>query len=142
MPNNDPSINFQFRVEIDGMTTANFTEVILPEALTEIIEYREGDSHTTVRKLSGLTTYGNLILSRGLKSDTELYDWWRHTEQGNIERRNLVVVIMDQSGEEQARFEFRETWPIRYKASDLKATGSEVVVETIEIAHEGMRRIS
>ena len=38
MARNDPYRKFRFRVEIDGVTQAAFTECIINENVTEIIE--------------------------------------------------------------------------------------------------------
>jgi len=40
--------------------------------------------------------------------------------------------------EEVARWNFFNASPGRYDVSDLTGQGNEVVIETIEIAHEGM----
>lgn len=62
MPGNNPIQNFRFRVEIDGVSQAGFSEVVMPEGKIDLIEYREGTSPSQVRKLSGLTKYSNIIL--------------------------------------------------------------------------------
>ncbi len=30
-----------------------------------------------------------------------------------------------------------QAWPVKVQASDLKADGNEVAIETLELAHEG-----
>ena len=66
MPRNDPLRNFRFRLEIDGIAQANFSEVAVGETTTEAIDYREGNEPNHVRKLSGLTKFGNITLKRGI----------------------------------------------------------------------------
>ncbi|MGP8330828.1 MAG: phage tail protein, partial [Methanosarcinaceae archaeon] len=56
---NDPYRNSRFLLEIDGIVQAGFSEVTIPDISTDIVEYREGNEDTTVRKLPGLTRYGN-----------------------------------------------------------------------------------
>jgi len=62
----DPYRNFRFRVEIDGITQAGFSECVIGDTTIDLIEYREGSEPTTVRKLSGLTKYGNITLKWGI----------------------------------------------------------------------------
>ena len=63
----DPYGNYRFRVEISGVTQANFSEVILPDSTSQVIEVREGTEPVlNVRKQSGLIAYGNLVLKWGL----------------------------------------------------------------------------
>ncbi len=81
-------LNFNFLVELDGITRAAFQECTLADATTEVVEYREGGDITTTRKLPGMTKYGNITLKWGMTDDTELYDWHRQTVQGNLERKN------------------------------------------------------
>ena len=66
MARNDPLRNFRFRLEIDSITQAGFSEVAIGETTTEPIDYREGTDPTHVRKLSGLTKYGNITLKWGV----------------------------------------------------------------------------
>ncbi len=62
---NDPYGQFNFLIEIDGITRAGFSEVSGLTTDTNVIEYREGDEVTTVRKLAGLIKYTNIVLKRG-----------------------------------------------------------------------------
>ena len=52
MARNDPLRNFRFRLEIDGITQAGFSEVAIAETTTEAVDYREGTDPPHVRKLS------------------------------------------------------------------------------------------
>ncbi len=138
----DPYTNYRFKVEISGIPQAAFTEVILPESASEVLEHREGTDPTCVRKQSGLTTNGNLILKWGLTSSMDLYNWRKAIEQGKIgiSRKNVAVTLMDEEGNDAARWEFSNAWPSKYKGPDLNASGSEVAIETIEIVFESMQR--
>jgi phage tail-like protein len=137
----DPFFNYNFLVELDGITRGTFQEVSGLDATTEPIEYREGGQNTTVRKLPGLTKYGNIVLKRGVTSDTELYDWHRQTVLGVIDRRNGSIIVLDRQGGEVARWNFIDAWPTKYDIPDFNATGNEVAVETLEIVHEGVERV-
>jgi phage tail-like protein len=137
----DPFFNYNFLVELDGITRATFQEVSGLDATTEPVEYREGGQNTTVRKLPGLTKYGNIVLKWGMTSDPELYEWHRQTVQGNISRRNGSIIVLDRQGSEVARWNFVDAWPTKYDIPDFNATGNEVAIETLEIVHEGVERV-
>jgi phage tail-like protein len=140
----DPFGNCRFRVEIDGIAQAGFSEVIFPESESEVIEFREGtDSSAAVRKQSGLIKNGSLILKWGLTASMELYNWRKLVEQSKLAsaRRNMVVVLLDEEFSEVARWEFANAWPCKYKGPDLNAKGNEVAIETLEIVFESMRRV-
>lgn len=139
----DPYRNSRFLLEIDGIVQAGFSDVTIPDISTDPIEYREGNEDTTVRKLPGLTKYGNLTLKWGITDSMELFEWRKLVIQGKIgeARKNIAVILQDEIGNEAARWNFREAWPIKYDAPDLSAKGNDVAIETIEIAHEGMDRV-
>jgi len=137
----DPFGNFNFIVEIDGIGRSGFREVILPAATANVIEYREGNDANTVRKLPGLVKYGNLTLKAGITESRDLYDWWNTVREGRTERRSMSVILLDESRNEVKRWNFQNAWPVRYQPSALDARGSEVVIEILEIAHEGMELV-
>ena len=138
----DPYRNSRFLLEIDGITQAGFSDVTIPDISTDPIEYREGNEDTTVRKLPGLTKYGNLTLKWGITDSLELFEWRKLVTQGKMgdARKNIAVILMDEEGNAAARWEFKEAWPTKYDAPDLSAKGNDIAIETLEIVHEGMDR--
>ncbi|MDR7550344.1 MAG: phage tail protein [Armatimonadota bacterium] len=134
----DPYRNFNFLVEIDGIAQTGFREVILPEATADVIEYREGHEPSAVRKLKGRVRLGNLILRWGATGSRDLYDWWRRVQDGAADRRTISVILLDDDRTPVKRWNFRAAWPVRYEISALDAAGHEVLIETLEVAHEGM----
>ncbi len=139
-----PHKNFRFLVEIDGIVQAGFSEAAIPDSSQDPIEYREGTDLPTVRKLPRLVKYGNVSLKWGITDLLELYKWRKMVEQGKTKdaRRNMAVILMDEEGNLVARWEFTDAWPNKYDAPDLSAKGADVAVETLEIVHEGMTRVS
>jgi phage tail-like protein len=138
-----PYRNARFLLEIDGIAVAGFSTATIPENSTEAIEYRNGNDPPTMRKLWSLNSYGNLTLERGVTDDSiALFEWRQSVEQGNVDdaRRNIAIVALDEAGERGPRWEFENAWPIQYDAPDFDASGSEVAIESLEIAHEGMER--
>ena len=147
MARTDPLRNFRFRVEIDNVTRAGFAEVAGLETTTEAIDYREGTDPPHARKLSGLSKFGNVTLKSGLAigaSAMELFQWHRAVANGQLagSRRRIAIVVQDEAGADQARFVVSEAWPVKYSASPLKATATEVIIETLELANEGIERVS
>ncbi len=133
----DPYKNFNFRVEIDGIAVAAFSEVSGLESETVVVEYRTGDSRVT-RKLPGVTKYPNLVLKRGLTLDLALWKWRKTVVDGRAERRNGSIILRDDAGKDMLRFNFFEGWPCKWEGPAFNAKGSEVAIETLEIAHEGL----
>jgi phage tail-like protein len=134
----DPFRSFNFRVELDGITRAGFRECSGLDASQDPIEYREGTEGLTARKLPGLNKYSNISLKWGMTDDTELWDWRKKAIAGKVERKNGSIVLLDESGEEKLRWNFREAWPTKWTGPSFNATGNEVAIETLEITHEGL----
>jgi phage tail-like protein len=134
---NDPYKNFNFVVEIDGIARAAFSEVSGLESETTVVEYRSGSEFGT-RKLPGLTKYANIVLKRGLTQDADLWNWRQSVIEGNLERRNGAIILLDDSRQQVLRWTFREGWPCKWQGPALNAKNSEVAIELLEIAHEGL----
>ena len=146
MARNDPLRNFRYRLEIDNITQAGFSEVAIAETTIDAVDYREGNEAPHVRKLSGLTKYGNITLKWGLTiggSSLELFRWHQDVSAGQIKerRRKVVIVVQDEAGGDAARFVVTDAWPIKYDPSDLNAKGNEVIIELLELANEGIERV-
>jgi len=137
----DPYSNFNFLVELDGITRAAFHECSGFDSTIDIIEHREGGENTTLRKLPGITKYSNIVLKRGLTDDRQLYDWHRKAVKGQLERKNGSIVLLDRAGQETARWNFIRAWPSKWDGPDLTAEGNDVAIETLELAHEGVERV-
>lgn len=138
---NDPYRSYNFLVEIDGITRAAFRECSGLDTSQSPIEYREGGDPLTVRKLPGLNSYSAITLSRGITADPpELYSWRRQAEVGNVQRVNGSIVLLNDQGAEVMRWNFREAWPSKWTGPSFNATSSEVAIEQLEIAHEGVTK--
>jgi phage tail-like protein len=145
MPATDPLRNFRYRLEIDGIVQAGFSEVAIGDASNDPIEYREGNELTTVRKLKGLNKYGNITLKWGLTDSIELSNWHRMIVDDatplSAARKTVVIRIQDESGADKAAYEITRAWPTKYNPTDLNGKGNEVAIESLELANEGIRRI-
>lgn len=136
---NDPYKGFNFLVEIDGVARAAFSEVSGLESETAVIEYRSG-AENVMRKLPGLTKFGNIVLRRGVTQDPELWNWRKSIVEGNPDRRNGSIMLLDDQRNEVVRWNFRNGWPCKWEGPALNAKANEVAIETLEIAHEGLDR--
>ena len=134
----NPYANFNFLVDIGQGDEAGFSEADLPEGRIEVIEYREGnDKVSSARKLPGRVSYPNVVLRRGLAGGLELFDWWKAVRDGSPDRRNVAITLLDEQRTPVQRWRLRNAWPAKLDFSSLNALGNEVVIESLELAHEG-----
>ena len=142
----DPLRNFRYRLEIDSITQAGFNEVAIADTTIDVVEYREGSDPPHMRKLSGLTKYGNVTLKWGLTvgaNALDLFKWHSDVSAGQVKekRKKVVVVVQDEAGVDAARFVVTDAWPMKYHSSDLSGKGNEVIIELLELANEGIERV-
>ena len=120
---------------------AGFSEVILPDAAIEAIEYRNGNERSNEpRKLIGAVRYENLVLKRGLIGELDLYEWWNQARNGELNSLRDVTVSLLTEDRTATVFvwRFRNARPARYGFSHLAGEGTETVLEVLELAFERM----
>lgn len=148
MASNYPFKKYNYKVEIDGITAASFSEVSGFDASIDVIEYREGDEGVNyARKMSGLTKFGNVTLKWGMSSSMDFYDWVMGITKGETlgENRNKDVTISlfdDDGSTVLAVWNLTAAWPSKYTAPDFNASSSEIAFESVELVFESMERES
>lgn len=135
----DPFRVFNFRLEIDDIPVAAFSEVSGLQSDGDAADYRTGmDIPLTNRRIPGLRKFGPISLKRGMTKDATLWDWYRNIVNGKADRRNGSVILMDEERQDVLRWNFESGWPNKIAASELKASGNEVAIESIEIIVENI----
>lgn len=137
---NEPYPNFNFLVELDGITRATFHECSGFDSTVEVIEYNEGGSLSSM-KLPGRVRYNNLMLKRGMTDDMELYNWHLAAVQGNVQRKNGSILLLDRAGNLSARWDFTQAWPTKCTGPGLNAEDSKIAFDTYEIVCTTLTRV-
>ncbi|MCH5341006.1 MAG: phage tail protein [Acetatifactor sp.] len=137
-----PYGKFRYKVEIEGVGAGGFSEVSGFDASIDVIEYREGDMTQTPMKIPGLKKYGNITLKNGVTENKAMYEWIIAGVNGAVKRTTLTITLLDAEEKPAASWQVENAWPTKYTAPDFNATSSEIAIETLEIAHEGMTRKS
>ena len=90
----DPYRTFNFRVDIENTTVANFSECSGLSSEGDSVDYRAGtDIPLTVRKLIGLRKYSNITLKRGYTKNNVLWKWYQNIVNGVIEQGYFSLEI-------------------------------------------------
>lgn len=136
----DPYRGYNFRVEIEGIGEAVFTECTGLGASIEPIRYAEGRS-PVVRYLPGQTTYCRTTLRYGLTNSPALWDWMMAGVRGNVTRHNLSIILLDTTGlVEKMRWNLQRAWISEWHAAPLDALAQEVAIESITVVFEELER--
>ncbi|MBE9593547.1 MAG: phage tail protein [Proteobacteria bacterium] len=136
----DPYLSFRFLVEIQGLIVGGFSEVSGLQAETEIEEIREGGVNDYVHKLPKITKYPNITLKRGITDSDVLWNWHQDVVNGIIKRKSGFIILLDGEGNEKWRWYFEDAYPVKWLGPDLKADSNTVAVETLELAHNGIKK--
>jgi phage tail-like protein len=136
----DPFKNFRFLVEIDGITQAGFADCSGFGSNVEVVEYREGGDAATVRKLPAKVSYPDITLKWGITNSRELYDWHLAAVNGQIQRKNGSIILQDDLGTEQVRWNFFSAWPSKYAAPEMNAKGNDVAIDALTVSCERLER--
>jgi phage tail-like protein len=137
----DPFMNFRFRVEIDGIQQAGFSDVTGFDSTIESVDYREGTDPKYMRKLSGLTTFGALSLKWGATASLDIYEWFKAGIDGAVQRKNISIIAVNEAGDDEARWNVSNAWPSKYTPPELSAKANEVAVESLEITFERIDKV-
>ncbi|MCH5690613.1 phage tail protein [Niabella sp. W65] len=135
-----PLTKFHFQVEWGG-TRIGFTEISGLDVSLDVIEYRDGASPEYSKiKMPGMTKFSNITLKRGtFLNDNEFYAWFNTVQMTKIERRDITISLLNENHEPVMVWKVKNAFPVKVQSTDLKADGNEVAIETLELAHEGLK---
>jgi phage tail-like protein len=139
MTRQDPLRGFRFLLEIDGITSGGFTRV---KGLAREVKYesfREGGVNEYEHKLVTQVIYPVVVLERGLALD-DLWKWAQATADGEVQRKSLQIRLQNEAGERLWAWQIQDALPVKWSVSDLDAQSSQVVMESLELAHHGLRK--
>ncbi len=139
MANKYPLAVFHFRVDW-GSASISFTEVSGLTQELQAIEYRTGDlpEYSSI-KMPGMRKYNNITLKRGItRGNNEFFTWLNSVKLNEIERRDITINLLNEKHEPVVIWQVQNAFPVKLEGPGLKATGNEVAIESMELAHEGL----
>ena len=148
--NNDlwPVSKFYFLVSFSGGSVEgdiSFQEVSGLDQETDVIEYRHGDNpeFSTIKK-PGMTKSTNVVLKKGIfQNDARLTDMFnaiydKKYYKDPADRMTVLIKLMDEAGEVIMNWRLDNAFPAKLTGTDLKSDASEIAVESLELAHQGI----
>jgi phage tail-like protein len=131
-----------FYVSIGNDTKGVFTEVSGLQGEIEIFKYREGGINNQVHMLPGAATVGNLTLKRGIVKGNDFFLWFKEILGGSIKRQNITIRMHGPGGLENQNdplysWSLINAFPCKWSTTNLSADATSLVIESLELAHEG-----
>lgn len=135
-----PVPKFHFKVTIGDKGEIAFQEVSGLDTEDDGIEYRAGNSvdFSTV-KMPGLRKASDITLKKGMfKDDTALYDYFMGVKMNTIQLETVTIQLLDEEHNPMFTWTLKNAFPITITGTDLNAVDSEVAIEELTLAHEGL----
>jgi phage tail-like protein len=154
----DPLAKFRFLVTLDPgdaylppaqaqllpmVASGAFQEVTGLGASLDVLAYAEGGRNDSVHQLPVRHSWNRLTLKRGVTRDAGLWSWYLAGLADCLgARRDGAVVLLAPDGTPAMSWAFRAGLAAKWTGPDLNAEQNAVAVESLEIAHEGLTKVS
>ncbi len=143
----DPLPVFCFLVSIDiadareAPAQAFFKSVSGIRYETEVVPVREGGVNNSTFQLPGATKWSNIVLKQGFTGSSALMNWreaWMTCQPENMIRANGTITQLNTARKPMAMWSFFNAWPCKWELSEFDASKSELAIETLELAIDGL----
>jgi phage tail-like protein len=117
-----------------------FAECSGLEASMEPKAIKEGGKNYGANQRVGAVTFATVVLKRGMTRNRDLWNWFSLVGNGAYSYRlSATLTMLDGAGIPVLAWRLERALPVKFKAADLNARGTEVGVEELHITHEGLR---
>lgn len=137
MSNYYPPLGFHFKVEFANLKSEfEFQSVSGLTIEIETEEIAEGGENRFKHKLPVRTKFPNLVLKRGLLTDSSLIKWCRDAvEDFNISPTDITISLLNEEHEPLMTWNVVHAYPLKWAMADFNAEESKMAIETIELAY-------
>jgi phage tail-like protein len=133
----ETALALRFKVTIDDHNLGSWTKCDGLAVEYEVMEYMEGGMNDYVHRLPGRRKYQNVKLTRPLDKDSAEVAKWVAKLGTEVQRNNAEISVMDPDGNLVVQWNLEGAYPVKWSGPSLDATGNQVAIETLEIAHNG-----
>lgn len=142
MDDMDPYGNYYFALEINKTQVAHFMECSGLKTSSTVFEIEEGGLNGRTHKRPGQSKWENIVLKYATSYSTFMLEWRDRFLQDKFNERTETsgaIIMYNNHGDEVRRYSFDKAWPVSWEGPSLSAGGSDLAVETLEIAHSGLK---
>ena len=137
----DPYRSYNFKLQISGIDEGHFTECSGLSVRIESIAYREAGNNQIVRHIPGPVDYSAVTLRYGVTSSRSLWDWLMKAVKGEVERRNVSIILLDSAGSNEVmRWNLTDAWPSEWQGAGLNTTDRAIAIESLTLTFDGLER--
>lgn len=116
-----------------------FAECTGLEATMEPKVIKAGGSNYGPAQRVGQVSFATVVLKRGMTTTRDLWKWFQLVAGGAYAYRlSAEITMQNPAGEPVLTWKLARALAVKFKAADLNARGTEVGVEELHLAHEGL----
>lgn len=136
---------FKFNIEIQSIIEGMFTSCSGLGMKRKVLQYKEGGVNHYTHQLPDRISFNNLKLERGIGSP-KLFQWcMTGAYDGKVSYTNISIILFGftKNGPEVVqRWDVQRAYPIAWTGPTLKTSSKNVAIETLQIAHHGLRLVT
>lgn len=142
----DPAVGYRFAVKIEQQELGTFTKIAGLGAKYDVLTVKEGGENTFVHSLPGRVSYENLKLTRPVSRDSgKLGAWFTEFQEklltaSRYEPTTAAITAFGPDNMEAGMWSLTGVVPVSYSGPTFEAGSSKILVETLELAHQGFWR--
>jgi phage tail-like protein len=126
-----------------NLCSGAFAECTGLEATMEPKVIKAGGSNYGAVQRAGPVTFATVILKRGMTTTRDLWNWFQLVAGGSYAYRlSAQIQMQDTAGNVVVTWALARALPVKFKAADLNARGTEVGIEELHLAHEGLTLVT
>ena len=134
-----PPWGFYYKVEFGISQNKNDVRFQTVSGLSveyDMEEYKEGGENRFTHKLPVRTKYADMVLKRGMLTDSEVINWFLSAlRDREFKPANVNVILMNEKSEPLRTWKVAHAIPKKWTISDLNANENAVVIETMELSY-------
>jgi phage tail-like protein len=134
-----PPWGFYYKVEFSISKNKNDVRFQAVSGLTveyDMEEYKEGGENRFTHKLPGRTKYADLVLKRGMLTDSAVTNWCLAAfRDRDFQPADISIILMNEKGEPLRTWNIAHAIPKKWLVTDLNANDNAIVIETLELIY-------
>jgi phage tail-like protein len=138
----DPFGGYYFALLIGQEEVAHFLECSGLKTAATVFEIEEGGMNGMTHKRPGQSKWENVVLRYATSANQTLLAWRDEFLQADHfptrAGKTASIVLYDNNHNIIRRYSLSSCWPVSWEGPQFNAGSSELAVETLEIAHEGL----
>lgn len=134
-----PPWGFYYKVEFSISKDKNDVRFQTVSGLSVEYDYesfKEGGENRFEHKLPVRTKYSDLVLKRGMVTDSQVIKWFLDAFQNReFQPSEINVILMNDKSEPLRTWKIAHAIPKKWLVSDLNANENSLVIETMELTY-------